>query len=674
MTPTINQALHGYNDGHRLIASSISLSSADARTMIVMSDLSGAGVKPEVTGYLTGYPLEGAGKYVLARTWAAPEMPRPGCVWTHSLIIENADLAALKSAAGLLTSFRRPDAALAKTEYSSPTTIPVEDVPVRRVLLTLREREIVNALYAAPEKLIVAEADDTEEDERLLTAIWMQQWPRLRRAFGFCTLAGMDRSKKGTRVDIQLTPSTDRQMRSKFPNSVVPSEVLSEPALEPLLVDLEGSEPTQVREFLRKTGGDVEGGRQAMLPLCRMYSSLFASSRPDLRSAVSALATLDAFGSRQARSLRTLVARRAVEEVDDLDDTVFDFVVGSIEQTAGKADPAIAADRIAMTLWRRSPDRFFDALDAGGVIGGGATEALSAISAEELVKGLMSAPHLADRVAKRRPDIMSRTEFWLLDTADVNLLDFVHADQLGRVAPALLEAGVTAAAPLIVSRMEPGPLAAILADAIGRPALDAWLSTLADRSDIAAGVLASGRIVDRGIVIRLARMSEPDNVPNDYGEDPWLIAVRATRKGVGQPDEDFLSAFLMSRALGRRSRSQAELIRFTYTTVYRALEQSRLSRDAERLVTERLNWGGWFSWDNCSRLRETVVAAFIDRHLDPETFGRLTEDGALAISLIDEAARSGRGRRYLADVRRQLKDAQEKDIRARAHYIADKIK
>jgi len=674
MTLKINQALHGYNDGHRLIASSISFSSADARTMVVMSDLSGAGVKPEVTGYLTGYPLEGAGNYVLARTWAAPEMPRPGCVWTHSLIIENADLAALKSATGLLASFRRPDAASAKTEYSSPTTILAEDVPVRRVLLTQREREIVNALYAAPEKLIVVEATDAEGDERLLTAIWMQQWPRLRRAFAFCTLAGMDRSKKGTRIDIQLTPSIDRQMRSKFPDSVVPSDVVSEPALEPLLVDLKGSEPIDVREFLRKTGGDVEGGRRAMLPLCRMYLSLFANVRPDLRSAVSALATLDALGSRQARSLRTLVARKAVEEVDNLDDAVFDFVVDSLEQTAGQADAAIAADRVAMSLWRRSPDRFFDALDAGGVIGEGATEALSAISTEELVKGLVSAPHLANRVAKCRPDVLSRTKFWLLETADVGLLDFVDADQMERVAPALLEAGVAAAAPLIVSKMEPNPLAAVLAAAIGSPALDAWLRALADQSDIAAGVLASGRIGDRATVIRLARMSEPDYVPNDYGEDPWLIAVRTASNGVGQPEEDFLAAFLISRALGRRSRSQAELIRFSYTTVYRALEQNRLPRNTERLVTGRLDWGGWFGWDNCSRLRETIVDAFVDRHLDPETFGRLTDDGALAISLIDEAARSGRGRRYLAEVRRQLKDAQEKDIRARAHYIADKIK
>lgn len=674
MTPTIHQALHGYNDGHRLIASSVSLSSADARTMIVMSDLSGTGVKPAVTGYLTGYPLEGAGKYVLARTWAAPEMPRPGCVWTHSLIIENADLAALKSAAGLLASFRRPSDAKTKTEYSSPTATPVGNVPVRRLPLSQREREIVNALYAAPESSVVVEADDAEEDEFLLTEIWMQQWPRLRRAFGFCTLAGMDRSKKGVWLDIQITPSIDRQTRSKFPDSVVPSEVMSEGALEPLLGDLEGSKPTQVREFLRRTGGDVEGGRQAMLPLCRMYSSLFAGGRPDLPAAVAALATLDSFGSRQARSVRTLVARRAVEEVDDLDDVVFDFLVDSLEQTAGQAEPAIAADRIAMTLWRRSPDRFFEALDAGGVIGGGASEVLSSVSTDELLKGLTSAPHLAARVAKRRPDVLSCTEFWLLETAGVDLLDYLDADQAKLVAPALLEAGVVAAAPLIVSRLEPEPLAAILAGGIGRPALDAWLKALADRSEIVAGVLASGGIGDRATVIRLARMSDPDNVPNDYGEDPWLIAVRAASKGVGQRDEDFLSAFLISRALGRRSRSQAELIRVAYTTVYRALEQSRLPRDAERLVTGRLNWGGWFEWDNCSRLRETVVDAFIDRHLDPETFGRLTDDGALATSLIDEAARSGRGRRYLAEVRRRLKDTEEKGIKARADYIAKKIK
>lgn len=64
MTPKVHQVLHGYSDGHRMIAGSLSLSSAESRTMVVMSDLSGHGVRPGPEGYLTGYPLEGGGRYV----------------------------------------------------------------------------------------------------------------------------------------------------------------------------------------------------------------------------------------------------------------------------------------------------------------------------------------------------------------------------------------------------------------------------------------------------------------------------------------------------------------------------------------------------------------------------------------------------------------------------------
>ena len=33
--------------------------------------------------YVTGYPLDSINAYALAMTWYAPEMPRPGCVWTR---------------------------------------------------------------------------------------------------------------------------------------------------------------------------------------------------------------------------------------------------------------------------------------------------------------------------------------------------------------------------------------------------------------------------------------------------------------------------------------------------------------------------------------------------------------------------------------------------------------
>ena len=671
MPPKVHQVLHGYSDGHRMISGSLSLSSAEARTMVVMSDLSGAGVRPSPSGYLTGYPLEGGGRYVLARTWAAPEMPRPGCVWTHSLIIENADLATLKSSEDLVAAFRRPFGTNAKADYSDPLILPGGPPRTPRVR-GHRIRSVVNALYAAPGEQVTASAEEPVEDEELLLAIWMQQWPRLRRAFGFCTLAGMDRSSKGVRLDVQLVPDLDRGARSRFPGAVLPQEINPEGALAPLLRDLEGADDTKLREFLRRAGGDVDGGRRAMVPLCRLHTSLFSGAHPDLGEAVAALGALDDLGKSQARSVRSMVVGRAIDEIEDIDEDVFDFVLEAVED--GAADRASGSERLGASLWRRSPGRFFTVVDAGGEFGEGLTNVLRSLPAADLIRGLEDSPELISRTVSARPDLMEHSEFWRRPGTDLEMLGDVDEERIVPVAAALIEAGIPTAASIMIPRVDAVALAPILERATDGPVLDAWVRELACYPNRAAAVLASGGMSRRGSLAALARRMDPDTVPNDYGDDPWLVAAHAASGRLEQPDEDFLAAFLMSRALGFRSHSRAELVHQSYTTVYRALEQSRLPREVESLVTWRLNWGGWFGWDNCSRLRETIVDLFVDRHLDPETFGRLTDDGGLATSLIDEAARSGRGRRYLGEVRKALKDARDQGIRARADYIAKKIK
>ena len=242
------------------------------------------------------------------------------------------------------------------------------------------------------------------------------------------------------------------------------------------------------------------------------------------------------------------------------------------------------------------------------------------------------------------------------------------------MALALLEAGRIEPAPLIVDRVDPSALASALDEVSNDLVLTAWLNALIRNSFKTASVLAAGNITHRSVLVRLARAGSPGLIPNEYGEDPWLIAIRVARKPVSQADEEFLAAFLMARALGSRSKSQAELMRFTYETLYRALEMSRLPVDAKNMIRMRLDWGGWFGWDNCSRLRETVVGRFVDERLDPDIFGCLADDADLTFSLIDEAAKTGRGRRYLIEVRRRLKDSKEKWIRARVDYIERKTK
>src|SRR3990167_10858309 len=113
----VHQTLHGYADGHRLIGGSLQFTASDAKQMLVLSDLAGPGGKLDERGYLTGYPLPELGMYAVARTWPAPEMPRPGCVWTHTLLVDYSDLALLRAPTSLARLFRRPKGDL--SEYAS---------------------------------------------------------------------------------------------------------------------------------------------------------------------------------------------------------------------------------------------------------------------------------------------------------------------------------------------------------------------------------------------------------------------------------------------------------------------------------------------------------------------------------------------------------------------------
>lgn len=104
----IHQMLHGYVQGHNLITSSKKLENEDVDLMKRLSDWTGY-VPHDDEGYLTMYPLPSNNNlYVIAKTWYASEMKRPGCVWTHSIIIDLTNLVARFNFIDLLKLFVRP--------------------------------------------------------------------------------------------------------------------------------------------------------------------------------------------------------------------------------------------------------------------------------------------------------------------------------------------------------------------------------------------------------------------------------------------------------------------------------------------------------------------------------------------------------------------------------------
>lgn len=105
----IEQVLHGYSNGHTLLRSSVkSLTVNDAAKMDVLSDWSGYQDDREDSSYITTYPLVDSPYYVVAKSWYAYEMDRPGCVWTHSLLISFDDIDKKFDFRLLLVYFSRP--------------------------------------------------------------------------------------------------------------------------------------------------------------------------------------------------------------------------------------------------------------------------------------------------------------------------------------------------------------------------------------------------------------------------------------------------------------------------------------------------------------------------------------------------------------------------------------
>lgn len=164
--------LHGYKLGHNYIQGSIVLPSThDMDKIATLSDWSEyVGVNNE-RDYITAYPLDESPYYVVAMTWYADGMRRPGCVWTHSLLIHKDDLAKITDFCNLLYLFEVPLTENYES-YSKPRAF-VEDAKEAVTHLTEigenRVAEVYESLFSTPASFILSEFTSHQNQELLLT-------------------------------------------------------------------------------------------------------------------------------------------------------------------------------------------------------------------------------------------------------------------------------------------------------------------------------------------------------------------------------------------------------------------------------------------------------------------------------------------------------------------------
>ncbi|HCO67593.1 MAG TPA: hypothetical protein DIT04_07550, partial [Dysgonomonas sp.] len=273
----INQTLHGYDEGHNLLAASMQFPLNVKRILRVMSDMSGTTMLPDFEEYITGYPIKEINMYAIAKTWYAPEMRREGCVWTHTLLIDFADLIHINNYKRLINLFNNPSNQSDLNGYNECIELNDQDIS-HAVSLDEESRltkNILNNLYSYPNSPLLISSSTTQKYESIILSIWAQQWPRLKRNFLFCTGSLTPRFYEKQYLDIQIIPN---QLKITNTNSflVVKEENDESTDLEWLNILYEDiTTPKSIlRNFLNMYGSDVKESRDSVIPLITLYRSL----------------------------------------------------------------------------------------------------------------------------------------------------------------------------------------------------------------------------------------------------------------------------------------------------------------------------------------------------------------------------------------------------------------
>jgi|GEM_PF-3461794 len=253
----LDQTLHGYDNGHRLLAASVQLEPRDERALLSMSDLSGPRAVENFLEYLTGYMLPGGSHYAVAKTWYATEMERPGCVWTHTFLIPEESIGDVRTLHFVQDKFFRPRLRSGyryadKLAVSSDDFVKVKDDSAD--ILGLADDSIlcgIEALYSSSDSIVALLAKNGRQYEELSLRLWSQLWPEVRPELSFCTGSLSKRSLQGKPLVLQFGPDRIvRDMRNRSFEQCSPSMWV-----HALVQDLERKTP--LRQFLSKNGSGL---------------------------------------------------------------------------------------------------------------------------------------------------------------------------------------------------------------------------------------------------------------------------------------------------------------------------------------------------------------------------------------------------------------------------------
>lgn len=637
----VDQLLHGYSDGHRQLGASKELPRGAKHTILALSDMSGRSMVPGFEEYVTGYPVPGTEFYAIAKTWYAPEMERPGCVWTHTLLLSASAAAELDDITRVAALFRRPKDRIEVDAYASTLDVPAPGAPHPLLVPDLLAAQLLEALYTTPDAPVVVPVDDSAALQGLLFAVWNQQWPRLRRAFSFCTGSISGRSLNGRPLDLQMVPDTStREFAREVPGAVFVSRKAPTRVrggwLRTATADLNA--PGEFRAFLSELGEQF-GARAFFQPLAELHECV-----RDVRMFPPLNLLVDLVGQRFERPSDGGRLKEALLGAEaPLARTLFSVREADLLRAIAVTARPGAFDGISLDIANRSRRLWVENRDEGERLADYLLRRDHNVLGEEMLTALVSIvppEHVAVffgrntsllvSAVRRDPELAVSQSLWR-EPAELQR-ELFHAAVIGhdptavpgaQILVSMLEAGSDAAAEQAIENI-PQSVDVVLdwfdvraVDPMNTSAQSAsdvlsetWRRCLRSRrADILKWTVASHRH-PRSMAL-VARLLDPH--ANDVaaaGLEQWLDAVMASAS-LTDRDRLHLHAFSLALALGKLHPQSSALTVLTFETVHCAAAERQLGYEAWSWFDGCLpTLSSYRNWDKCERLRRGLVDRF----------------------------------------------------------------
>lgn len=691
----LNQALHGYSDGHRLLASSSAFSSDIDRLLFVMSDMSGPSMIKGFERYLTGYPLQNDESYALAMTWYAPEKKRPGCVYTHTIIIKNHDLPYIKNLICLIDQFKRPYSDNDILSYKEPIIFDncenlQNNIMSNNVISSLPH--VIKSLYTESDKPVYIFNDKPETWERIFLSIWSQQWPKLMRKFTFCTGALTSRKLSGTHLDLQLVPTSYvTQIKRDVPecslidvnntNNITSHEEWVNLATRDICEPIDN-----YRDFLKMYGIESVDGRRIFSVLTSTYLFTQNPSKQDpeilLEQIYKELPSVNA-----AKSFKKAIFGKCglLSNMFNGDELLFKLVLSRFNK-------CLPSKLLEIKSWSESVYYLTPNKSIGITIS--LLKHNMNTFQNEFVKGVFSSINEADAILfstefkgilptllSYNPKLLSSSLIWTLpEISKTGILD--EANTNGMLSVDVLHA--------IISSGNSDELAAKLVQFFGDKAICAaldsqnvidafigsnWIDQFCNNRYIVLDWYASCENPNTLMYAILANVFVISNDHYEWNNLTWWLRLAEHIKEVNEQSlyNNALS-YLVKRAFYSTEDTAAEILYYVFQPLYIIAAQDKIEYNAWQYINVCLPYNNLREWDRCDKLRRALVHKYIECNWPIHLFlPTIKSDDETLARVIDYCTTSKSGRRFIKKIKLSAKNDSTNATRSQVRIINEPV-